>query len=106
MTMRLILMNPSHQRSAKSTLYPQMKRKPLRIFLKKIWLLERSALQTLLKHLPSSLSRKRMTNSVLIKTIDTSMDIHTTHDAYPLPLISNLVDKLKDASHFTKFDIH
>ena len=30
---------------------------------------------------------------------------HTTRDAYPLPLISNLVDKLKDACHFTKFDI-
>ena len=30
---------------------------------------------------------------------------HTTHDAYPLPLISNLVDKLKDARHFTKFDV-
>ena len=30
---------------------------------------------------------------------------HTTHDAYPLPLISDLVDKLKDTHHFTKFNI-
>ena len=30
---------------------------------------------------------------------------HTIQDAYPLPLISNLVDKLKDAHHFTKFDV-
>ena len=30
---------------------------------------------------------------------------HTTRDAYPLPLISDLVDKLKDAHHFTKFDV-
>ena len=31
---------------------------------------------------------------------------HTTHDAYPLSLISDLMDKLKDAHHFTKFDVH
>ena len=30
---------------------------------------------------------------------------HTIHDAYPLPLISDLVDKLKDARYFTKFDV-
>ena len=30
---------------------------------------------------------------------------HTTRDTYPLPLISNLVDKLKNTHHFTKFDI-
>ena len=30
---------------------------------------------------------------------------HTTHDAYLLPLISDLVDKLKDTHHFTKFDV-
>ena len=30
---------------------------------------------------------------------------HTTHDAYPLPLISDLIDKLKDAKLFTKFDV-
>ena len=30
---------------------------------------------------------------------------HTIRDVYPLPLISNLVDKLKDARHFTKFDV-
>ena len=30
---------------------------------------------------------------------------HTIQDAYPLPLISDLVNKLKDAKHFTKFDI-
>ena len=30
---------------------------------------------------------------------------HTTYNAYPLPLISNLVDKLKDTRHFTKFDV-
>ena len=31
---------------------------------------------------------------------------HTTHNSYPLPLISDLVDKLKDTCHFTKFDVH
>ena len=30
---------------------------------------------------------------------------HTVHDAYPLPLISDLVDKLWDAKIFTKFDV-
>ena len=30
---------------------------------------------------------------------------HTTQDIYLLPLISDLVDKLKDACHFTKFDV-
>ena len=30
---------------------------------------------------------------------------HTICDVYPLPLISDLVDKLKDAKHFTKFDV-
>ena len=30
---------------------------------------------------------------------------HTTCDTYPLPLISDLVDKLKDTCHFTKFDV-
>ena len=30
---------------------------------------------------------------------------HTTRNAYPLPLISDLVDKLKDARYFTKFDV-
>ena len=30
---------------------------------------------------------------------------HTTCNTYPLPLISDLVDKLKDACHFTKFDL-
>ena len=30
---------------------------------------------------------------------------HTTHDTYPLPLISDLVDKLKDARHFIKFNV-
>ena len=30
---------------------------------------------------------------------------HTIQDTYPLPLISDLVNKLKDAKHFTKFDI-
>ena len=31
---------------------------------------------------------------------------HTTHNVYPLLLISDLVDKLKDAHHFTKFNVH
>ena len=31
---------------------------------------------------------------------------HTTHNTYPLPLISNLVDKLTDACHIIKFDVH
>ena len=30
---------------------------------------------------------------------------HTIRDAYPLPLISDLVDKLQDAKVFTKFDV-
>ena len=30
---------------------------------------------------------------------------HTIRDAYPLPLISDLIDKLKDAKVFTKFDV-
>ena len=30
---------------------------------------------------------------------------HIIHDAYPLPLISDLIDKLQDAKMFTKFDI-
>ena len=31
---------------------------------------------------------------------------HTTYDAYPLPFISNLINKLKDTHVFTKFDVH
>ena len=30
---------------------------------------------------------------------------HTVHDAYPLPLISDLVDKLQGAKIFTKFNV-
>ena len=30
---------------------------------------------------------------------------YTIQDTYPLPLISDLIDKLKDAKHFTKFDV-
>ena len=30
---------------------------------------------------------------------------HTVHDVYPLPLISNLVDKLQGVKIFTKFDV-
>ena len=30
---------------------------------------------------------------------------HTIKDAYPLPLISNLIDKVKDTTIFTKFNI-
>ena len=30
---------------------------------------------------------------------------HTIQDAYPLSLISDLIDKLKDAKHLTKFDV-
>jgi hypothetical protein len=30
---------------------------------------------------------------------------HTVRDAYPLPLISDLIDKLRDAKMFTKFDV-
>ena len=33
------------------------------------------------------------------------LNSHTIQDAYPLPLISNLIDKLKDAKVFTKFDV-
>jgi hypothetical protein len=33
------------------------------------------------------------------------LNSHTTRDAYPLPLISDLIDKLKGAKVFTKFDI-
>ena len=31
---------------------------------------------------------------------------HTVKNAYPLPLIANLVDNLCHFSHFTKFDVH
>ena len=30
---------------------------------------------------------------------------HTIKDAYPLPLVSDLIDKVKDATTFTKFDV-
>ena len=30
----------------------------------------------------------------------------TIHDAYPLPLIQDLIDDMKDSTLFTKFDIH
>ena len=30
---------------------------------------------------------------------------YTTKDSYPLPLISNLVDKVKDTTIFSKFDV-
>ena len=33
------------------------------------------------------------------------LNSHTIRDAYPLPLISDLIDKLKDAKVFTKFDV-
>ena len=33
------------------------------------------------------------------------LNSHTVRDAYPLPLISDLIDKLKDAKVFTKFDV-
>ena len=33
------------------------------------------------------------------------LNLHTTKNAYPLPLISELVDKLKDSKIFTKFDV-
>ena len=33
------------------------------------------------------------------------LNLHTTKNTYPLPLISELVDKLKDSKIFTKFDI-
>ena len=35
----------------------------------------------------------------------TIISMNTICDTYPLPLISNLVDKLKDAYHFTKFNV-
>ena len=33
------------------------------------------------------------------------LNSHTVRDAYPLPLISDLINKLKDAKVFTKFDV-
>ena len=33
------------------------------------------------------------------------LNSHTVQDAYPLPLVSDLIDKLKDAKVFTKFDV-
>ena len=33
------------------------------------------------------------------------LNSHTVWDAYPLPLISDLIDKLRDAKVFTKFDV-
>lgn len=34
------------------------------------------------------------------------LNLHTIKNAYPLPLISNLVDKFKDSKIFTKFNVH
>ena len=33
------------------------------------------------------------------------INTHTIKDAYPLPLVQNLIDQVKDAKVFTKFDI-
>ena len=33
------------------------------------------------------------------------LNSHTVHDTYPLPLILDLINKLKDAKVFTKFDV-
>ena len=33
------------------------------------------------------------------------LNSHTVRDAYPLPLISDLINKLKDTKVFTKFDV-
>ena len=33
------------------------------------------------------------------------LNSHTIHNAYPLPLISELVDDMKDSTYFTKFDV-
>ena len=33
------------------------------------------------------------------------LNSHTIQNAYPLPLISELVDDMKDSTYFTKFDI-
>ena len=33
------------------------------------------------------------------------LNAHTIHNAYPLPLISELVNDMKDSTYFTKFDI-
>ena len=33
------------------------------------------------------------------------INAHTVKDAYPLPLVQNLIDQVKDAKVFTKFDI-
>ena len=33
------------------------------------------------------------------------LNSHTIHNTYPLPLISELVDDMKDSTYFTKFDI-
>ena len=33
------------------------------------------------------------------------LNSHTVQDTYPLPLISDLIDKLKNAKVFTKFDV-
>ena len=33
------------------------------------------------------------------------LNSHTVQDTYPLPLISDLIDKLKDTKVFTKFDV-
>ena len=35
-----------------------------------------------------------------------STNIHKIKDTYPLPLVSNLIDKVKNAKVFTKFDVH
>ena len=33
------------------------------------------------------------------------VNTHTIKDAYPLPLVQNLIDQVKDAKVFTKFNV-
>ena len=78
MTMRSILMTPSPQRLGKHTLSPLTNAKPPKISSMRTSLQERFARPTHHKHPLSSLSKRRMADSVLAKTIDTSTNIPST----------------------------
>ena len=57
---------------------------------------------TLPKPHPFSLSKRKMEDFALAKITDMSTK-NTIQDAYPLPLISDLIDKLRDTKAFSKF---
>src|ERR1700723_1273054 len=62
-------------------------------------------LQYLLWHHPSFSSKRKMENYAQRKTITNSTREATIKNCYPLPLISELVDRLSGAKVFTKMDV-